>query len=47
VTRSIGVIPVATVTHTEPFHVSKAIATLDHISARSRGLAAAGQCDRP
>jgi len=32
VTRSIGVIPVATVTHTEPFHVSKAIATLDHIS---------------
>lgn len=32
VTRSIGLIPVATVTHTEPFHVSKAIATLDHIS---------------
>ncbi|OBH56635.1 LLM class flavin-dependent oxidoreductase [Mycobacterium sp. E2479] len=31
-TRSIGLIPVATVTHTEPFHVSKAIATLDHIS---------------
>ncbi len=31
-TRSIGLIPVATVTHTEPFHVSKAIATLDFIS---------------
>jgi alkanesulfonate monooxygenase SsuD/methylene tetrahydromethanopterin reductase-like flavin-dependent oxidoreductase (luciferase family) len=32
VTRSIGLIPVATVTHTEPFHISKAIATLDYIS---------------
>jgi alkanesulfonate monooxygenase SsuD/methylene tetrahydromethanopterin reductase-like flavin-dependent oxidoreductase (luciferase family) len=32
VTQHIGLIPVATVTHTEPFHVSKAIATLDHIS---------------
>jgi alkanesulfonate monooxygenase SsuD/methylene tetrahydromethanopterin reductase-like flavin-dependent oxidoreductase (luciferase family) len=32
VTRHIGLIPVATVTHTEPFHVSKAIATLDFIS---------------
>jgi len=32
VTRHIGLIPVATVTHTEPFHVSKAIATLDYIS---------------
>ncbi|HEX5254315.1 MAG TPA: LLM class flavin-dependent oxidoreductase [Mycobacterium sp.] len=31
-TRHIGLIPVATVTHTEPFHVSKSIATLDHIS---------------
>ncbi|WP_406815010.1 LLM class flavin-dependent oxidoreductase [Mycobacterium sp. M23085] len=31
-TRRIGLIPVATVTHTEPFHISKAIATLDHIS---------------
>lgn len=31
-TRHIGLIPVATVTHTEPFHISKAIATLDHIS---------------
>lgn len=32
VTEHIGLVPVATVTHTEPFHVSKAIATLDHIS---------------
>jgi alkanesulfonate monooxygenase SsuD/methylene tetrahydromethanopterin reductase-like flavin-dependent oxidoreductase (luciferase family) len=32
VTSHIGLIPVATVTHTEPFHVSKAIATLDFVS---------------
>jgi alkanesulfonate monooxygenase SsuD/methylene tetrahydromethanopterin reductase-like flavin-dependent oxidoreductase (luciferase family) len=32
VTRHIGLIPVATVTHTEPFHISKAIATLDYAS---------------
>lgn len=32
VTRNIGLVPVATVTHTEPFHVSKAIATLDFLS---------------
>lgn len=32
VTKHIGLIPVATVTHTEPFHVSKAIATLDFVS---------------
>jgi alkanesulfonate monooxygenase SsuD/methylene tetrahydromethanopterin reductase-like flavin-dependent oxidoreductase (luciferase family) len=32
VTRHIGLIPVATVTHTEPFHVSKSIATLDYVS---------------
>jgi alkanesulfonate monooxygenase SsuD/methylene tetrahydromethanopterin reductase-like flavin-dependent oxidoreductase (luciferase family) len=32
VTRHIGLIPVATVTHTEPFHVSKAIASLDYVS---------------
>jgi len=32
VTHHIGLIPVVTVTHTEPFHVSKAIATLDFIS---------------
>lgn len=32
VTNHIGLVPVATVTHTEPFHVSKAIATLDYVS---------------
>ena len=31
-TRHIGLIPVATVPHTEPFHTSKAIATLDYVS---------------
>jgi alkanesulfonate monooxygenase SsuD/methylene tetrahydromethanopterin reductase-like flavin-dependent oxidoreductase (luciferase family) len=31
-TRHIGLIPVATVTHTEPFHISKAVATLDFVS---------------
>ncbi len=31
-TQHIGLIPVATVTHTEPFHISKAIATLDYVS---------------
>jgi len=31
-TRHIGLIPVATVTHTKPFHVSKSIATLDYVS---------------
>ncbi|MCG5432177.1 LLM class flavin-dependent oxidoreductase [Mycobacterium sp. MYCO198283] len=35
-TRHIGLVPIATVTHTEPFHVSKAIATLDFVS-RGRG----------
>src|SRR5690349_12546134 len=37
VTRHIGLIPVATVTHTEPFHVSKAIATLDFVSQGRAG----------
>jgi alkanesulfonate monooxygenase SsuD/methylene tetrahydromethanopterin reductase-like flavin-dependent oxidoreductase (luciferase family) len=31
-TRHVGLVPVATVTHTEPFHVSKSIATLDFVS---------------
>ena len=38
-TRNIGLIPSVTVTHTEPFHISKAIATLDYVST---GRAAAG-----
>ena len=37
ITRHIGLIPVATVTHTEPFHVSKAIATLDIVSRGRAG----------
>ncbi len=36
-TRHIGLIPVATVTHTEPFHISKAIATLDYVSQGRAG----------
>jgi alkanesulfonate monooxygenase SsuD/methylene tetrahydromethanopterin reductase-like flavin-dependent oxidoreductase (luciferase family) len=36
-TKHIGLIPVATVTHTEPFHVSKAIATLDFVSHARAG----------
>jgi alkanesulfonate monooxygenase SsuD/methylene tetrahydromethanopterin reductase-like flavin-dependent oxidoreductase (luciferase family) len=35
-TAKVGILPVATTTHTEPFHLSKAIATLDFIS-RGRG----------
>lgn len=37
-TRSIGLIPTATATHTEPFHVSKAIATLDYVSRGRAGV---------
>jgi alkanesulfonate monooxygenase SsuD/methylene tetrahydromethanopterin reductase-like flavin-dependent oxidoreductase (luciferase family) len=37
-TTSIGLIPTVTVTHTEPFHVSKAIATLDWVSAGRAGV---------
>ncbi|UED83525.1 LLM class flavin-dependent oxidoreductase [Streptomyces profundus] len=44
-TRHIGLIPTATTTHTEPFHVSKAIATLDHVSLGRAGLRA--QVSRP
>jgi len=37
-TRHIGLIPTAFATHTEPFHVSKAIATLDYISSGRAGV---------
>jgi len=37
VTSRIGLIPTATVTHTEPFHLSKAIATLDFTSEGRAG----------
>ncbi|GFZ78397.1 LLM class flavin-dependent oxidoreductase [Nesterenkonia alkaliphila] len=36
-TSKIGLIPTLTTTHTEPFHVSKNLATLDHISAGRAG----------
>jgi len=36
-TTHIGLIPTATVTHTEPFHISKAIATLDYVSSGRAG----------
>lgn len=37
-TRNIGFVPTAVTTHTEPFHVSKAIATLDYVSTGRAGL---------
>jgi alkanesulfonate monooxygenase SsuD/methylene tetrahydromethanopterin reductase-like flavin-dependent oxidoreductase (luciferase family) len=37
-TRHIGLIPSAVVTHTEPFHLSKAIATLDFVSGGRGGV---------
>ncbi len=39
-TQTIGLVPVTTTTHTEPFHVSKAIATLDYVSNGRAGLQA-------
>ncbi|MPQ96555.1 LLM class flavin-dependent oxidoreductase [Modestobacter sp. I12A-02628] len=38
VTAGIGLVPTAVVTHTEPFHLSKAIATLDYVSTGRAGL---------
>jgi alkanesulfonate monooxygenase SsuD/methylene tetrahydromethanopterin reductase-like flavin-dependent oxidoreductase (luciferase family) len=32
VTRHVGLMPVATTTHTEPFHLATALATVDHLS---------------
>jgi alkanesulfonate monooxygenase SsuD/methylene tetrahydromethanopterin reductase-like flavin-dependent oxidoreductase (luciferase family) len=37
-TRHIGLIPTVTVTHTEPFHLSKAIASLDWVSSGRAGV---------
>ncbi|MFF7892983.1 LLM class flavin-dependent oxidoreductase [Streptomyces sp. NPDC007907] len=37
-TRHIGLVPTVIATHTEPFHISKAIATLDHVSTGRAGL---------
>ena len=38
VTRHIGLVPAVVVTHTEPFHTSKAIATLDYVSTGRAGI---------
>jgi alkanesulfonate monooxygenase SsuD/methylene tetrahydromethanopterin reductase-like flavin-dependent oxidoreductase (luciferase family) len=37
-TRHVGLVPTAIVTHTEPFHLSKAIATLDYVSNGRAGV---------
>ncbi|MET0450861.1 MAG: LLM class flavin-dependent oxidoreductase [Mycobacterium sp.] len=37
-TRHIGLLPTVVVTHTEPFHASKAIATLDYVSSGRAGV---------
>ncbi|MEV4559583.1 LLM class flavin-dependent oxidoreductase [Kitasatospora sp. NPDC049285] len=37
-TRHVGLVPTAVVTHTEPFHLSKAVATLDHVSGGRAGV---------
>ncbi|WP_166903869.1 LLM class flavin-dependent oxidoreductase [Mycobacterium sp. DL440] len=37
-TRHIGLVPTVITTHTEPFHASKAIATLDYVSTGRAGL---------
>ncbi|HEX3564747.1 MAG TPA: LLM class flavin-dependent oxidoreductase [Acidimicrobiales bacterium] len=44
-TTHVGLVPTVTVTHTEPFHVSKAIATLDYITSGRAGWRA--QVSRP
>jgi alkanesulfonate monooxygenase SsuD/methylene tetrahydromethanopterin reductase-like flavin-dependent oxidoreductase (luciferase family) len=38
VTRHVGIVPTAITTHTEPFHLSKAIATLDYVSSGRAGV---------
>jgi alkanesulfonate monooxygenase SsuD/methylene tetrahydromethanopterin reductase-like flavin-dependent oxidoreductase (luciferase family) len=43
--HAIGIVPTGTVSHTEPFHVSKAIATLDYVSRGRAGWRA--QLSRP
>jgi alkanesulfonate monooxygenase SsuD/methylene tetrahydromethanopterin reductase-like flavin-dependent oxidoreductase (luciferase family) len=37
-TSRIGLVPTVVVTHTEPFHASKAVATLDYVSNGRAGL---------
>jgi alkanesulfonate monooxygenase SsuD/methylene tetrahydromethanopterin reductase-like flavin-dependent oxidoreductase (luciferase family) len=38
VTTHVGLVPTVVVTHTEPFHISKAIATLDYVSTGRAGV---------
>jgi alkanesulfonate monooxygenase SsuD/methylene tetrahydromethanopterin reductase-like flavin-dependent oxidoreductase (luciferase family) len=37
-TSHVGLVPIQVVTHTEPFHASKAIATLDYVSSGRAGV---------
>ncbi|MET9730948.1 LLM class flavin-dependent oxidoreductase [Streptomyces sp. NPDC006458] len=37
-TQHIGLVPTVVATHTEPFHISKAVATLDYVSGGRAGL---------
>jgi alkanesulfonate monooxygenase SsuD/methylene tetrahydromethanopterin reductase-like flavin-dependent oxidoreductase (luciferase family) len=37
-TEHIGIVPTTVVTHTEPFHIAKAIATLDYVSTGRAGV---------
>ena len=37
-TRHVGLLPTVVVTHSEPFHAAKAIATLDHVSSGRAGV---------
>jgi alkanesulfonate monooxygenase SsuD/methylene tetrahydromethanopterin reductase-like flavin-dependent oxidoreductase (luciferase family) len=41
-TKNIGLVPAIVAAHTEPFHISKAIATLDYISTGRAGLRVQG-----
>jgi len=45
-TRHIGFVPTAITTHTEPFHLSKAIATLDYAHSSGRAFSRREQHDR-
>lgn len=44
-THHIGLLPTAVATHTEPFHLSKAIATLDYVSTGRAGIQVAVTAD--
>jgi alkanesulfonate monooxygenase SsuD/methylene tetrahydromethanopterin reductase-like flavin-dependent oxidoreductase (luciferase family) len=44
-TYAIGIVPTATTTHTEPFHVSASLATLDYVSGGRAGWQAQASLD--